>query len=183
MGIIEHQPLTESVKNGSHRSKIMTAHGFRKFFDTTCTSNGMDTLYVETIMGHNTGLKQVYFKPQVNEVLEGNNRMRGYISVINDLTISEENRLRSQVEKLSVDSEKIDRQAKELQKLREDFQNYKEEMRKQDRIDSEALDDLVARNEAKLKKRYGIDFEFEWVSPERAKELELEQACKQARTN
>jgi integrase len=126
-GIVEHQPLTESVKNGSHRSKIFTAHGFRKFFDTTCTSNGMDTLYVETIMGHNTGLKHVYFKPQVNEVLEGNDRMRGYISVINDLTISEENRLRSQVERLTIDTEKIDQQAQEIAQLKVQLQGYKDD--------------------------------------------------------
>ena len=173
-GIVEHKPLTESVKNGSHRSKIMTAHGFRKFFDTTCTSNGMDTLYVETLMGHNTGLKHVYFKPQVNEVLEGNDRMRGYISVINDLTISEENRLRSQVERLTVDTEKIDLQAKEIQRLREEFQHYKEELKKQIRMDMKGLDDFEIRNKAKLKKQYGIDFEFEWVTPERARELEQE---------
>jgi hypothetical protein len=177
-GIVEHQPLTESVKNGSHRSKIFTAHGFRKFFDTTCTSNGMDTLYVETIMGHNTGLKHVYFKPQVNDILKGNDRMRGYISVINDLTIIEENRLRSQVKRLTVDTEKIDQQARELQRLREEFEHYKEEHRKQIKIDMEELDDFEARNKSKLKKEHGIDFEFEWVDKETADYYEArEKAC------
>jgi hypothetical protein len=77
----------------------MLVHGFRKFFDTTCTSNGMDKLYVEVCMGHDIGLKGSYYKPTWQEVLEGNDRMHGYVSVINDLTIDEENRLRKQVAK------------------------------------------------------------------------------------
>lgn len=129
-------------------------------------------------MGHNTGLKHVYFKPQVNDILKGNDRMRGYISVINDLTISEENQLRSQVERLTVDTEKIDQQARELQRLREEFEHYKEEHRKQIKIDMEELDDFEARNKSKLKKEHGIDFEFEWVDKETADYYEArEKAC------
>ncbi|MFZ0555567.1 MAG: hypothetical protein WAM26_09765 [Nitrososphaeraceae archaeon] len=75
----------------------MLVHGFRKYFDTTCTSNGMDKLYVEVCMGHDIGLKGSYYKPTWQEVLEGNDRMQGYVSVINDLTLDEENRLRKQV--------------------------------------------------------------------------------------
>ena len=93
-GVVEEQHLTEKVRNGQLRSHIMTLHGFRKYLDTTATGNGMDTLYIEHIMGHDIGLKGSYYKPTVQEILEGNERMRGYISVINDLTINEEHRLR-----------------------------------------------------------------------------------------
>jgi hypothetical protein len=107
--------------------------------------------------------------------LKGNDRMRGYISVINDLTISEENRLRSQVERLTVETEKIDRQARELQRLREEFEHYKEENRKQTKIDMEGLDDFEARNKAKLKKEHGVDFEFEWVDKKTTDSYEAEE--------
>lgn len=99
-GIVQVQHLTENHKNGQIRSHIMTVHGLRKYLDTTATSNGMDTLYVEHIMGHDIGLKHSYYKPKVQEILEGNDKMHGYISIINDLTINEENRLKTQVSHL-----------------------------------------------------------------------------------
>lgn len=64
---------------------------------SSSASNGMDKLYVEVCMRHDLGLKGYYYKPTWQEVLEGNDRMHGYVSVINDLTIDEENRLRKQV--------------------------------------------------------------------------------------
>lgn len=96
-GIVEVQHMTEGTKNGQLRSNIMTVHGLRKYLDTTATGNGMDKLYVEHIMGHDIGLKGSYYKPRVQEILEGNDRMRGYISIMNDLTINEENRLRQEL--------------------------------------------------------------------------------------
>ena len=97
LGVRQVQHLTEGLHSGKIKHEIMLVHGFRKYFDTTCTSNGMDKLYVEVCMGHDLGLKGSYYKPTWQEVLEGNDRMQGYVSVINDLTIAEENRLRKQV--------------------------------------------------------------------------------------
>ena len=97
LGIRQIQHLTEGQQFGKVKHTVMLIHGLRKFFDTTCTLNGMEKLYVEILMGHDTGLTGKYFKPTWHEILEGNNRMRGYISVMNDLTINEENRLRKQV--------------------------------------------------------------------------------------
>lgn len=107
-GVVEEQHLTEKQRNGQLRSHIMTLHGFRKYLDTTATGNGMDKLYVEYIMGHDIGLKGSYYKPTWQEVLEGNDRMCGYISVINDLTINEENRLKVKVKHLENELSNID---------------------------------------------------------------------------
>ena len=53
-------------------------------------------------MGHKAlGLTGVYFKPTPNDLLEGNDKMLGYANVMKSLTISEENRLRIEVDKLS----------------------------------------------------------------------------------
>lgn len=102
-GIKEVQHLTEDKKPAKMRTSIMTCHGLRKFFDTTCTTGGMSPLYVEMLMGHKSGLKHVYFKPTWQEVLEGNDKMNGYISIINELTINNENRLKTEVSQLKQD--------------------------------------------------------------------------------
>lgn len=79
------------------RHQIKRAHGFRKFYDTECTKAGVHPLYIELLMGHNIALKGSYFKPTMTDLLEGNDRMRGYISAIDALTINDEYRLRKEV--------------------------------------------------------------------------------------
>ena len=72
----------------------MISHGLRKFFDTTTTVAGLNPLYVEMLMGHKLGLKASYFRPTPKDLLEGNDKMIGYVGVIDELTIGEENRLK-----------------------------------------------------------------------------------------
>jgi integrase len=117
LGLKKVQHLTEDVHLGKVRSQVMTCHGFRKFFDTTCTSNGMDKIYVETIMGHDIGLKGSYYKPTWKEVLEGNDKMRGYLSIINDLTINEEYRLRRQVNEMKAEASSVTALSQRLSSL------------------------------------------------------------------
>jgi integrase len=82
------------VPNEMHkRTELMQTHGFRKFFKTTCINAGMNPLYSEYVMGHRTGLTKSYFKPTDTELLEGNDKTKGYIEAINDLTIADEHRL------------------------------------------------------------------------------------------
>jgi integrase len=96
-GIRPSQKMTEGMKHTSNRTNLMEVHGFRKFFDTTCTTAGMDSLYTELLMGHDIGLKGRYTKLTSENLLEGNDKNLGYISVIDSLTINEENRLRRQI--------------------------------------------------------------------------------------
>jgi hypothetical protein len=100
------------------RRDVMQAHGFRKFFDTTCTLNGMDGLYVEKLMGHDIGIKAHYFLPTPQELLEGNEHKMGYVSVIDVLTINEENRLKRENEMLKI-------KKSEIEQLREEVQEYR----------------------------------------------------------
>jgi hypothetical protein len=95
----------------------MQAHGFRKFFDTTCTLNGMDGLYVEKLMGHDIGIKAHYFLPSPQELLEGNDHKMGYVSVIDALTINEENRLRRKVRELTIRTDKLDELQEQIEAL------------------------------------------------------------------
>ena len=81
---------------------VMQCHGFRKFFSTKITLQGLPPLTVELLMGHKAlGITGVYFKPTANDLLEGNDKMLGYANIMKFLTISEENMLRLEVRKLS----------------------------------------------------------------------------------
>jgi hypothetical protein len=109
------------------RTELMQCHGFRKFFKTTCINAGMNPLYSEYLMGHRSGLTKSYFKPSDAELLEGNDKALGYISVINDLTINEEFRLRKKVDELSLKKDEIEimeiKHRNEIKFLREDMEN------------------------------------------------------------
>jgi Phage integrase family len=80
------------ISTGSKRTEIMETHGLRKFFKTTCINAGMHPLYSEYLMGHKSGLTKSYFKPTDTELLEGNEKALGYVSVINDPTIVDQRR-------------------------------------------------------------------------------------------
>jgi hypothetical protein len=80
----------------------------------------MDGLYVEKLMGHNIGIKAHYFKPTAQELLEGNDRKMGYISMIDALTINDENRLRRENQILKVNKSEIE-QLKEKAEKYESF--------------------------------------------------------------
>jgi integrase len=108
------------------RHEIMQCHGLRKAFYSTAIVSGMNPMYVSMLAGHKIGLQGIYFKPSATDLLEGNDKMPGYASIINSLTISDENRLRLEVEKLSTitrDNEyiikgKLDETYREIQVLR-----------------------------------------------------------------
>ena len=64
-----------------------------KYSDTTCTKAGANILFVEMMLGQKLpGMVNHYFKPTESDLLEGNDRMLGYIVAIGTLTINEENR-------------------------------------------------------------------------------------------
>jgi site-specific recombinase XerD len=87
-GVRPTAKMTEDMTH-NQRTNLMQCHGFRKFFDTTCTLAGMDGLYVEKLMGHGIGVKGHYFLPTPQELLEGNDKKLGYCSIIDSLTINE----------------------------------------------------------------------------------------------
>jgi hypothetical protein len=108
----------------NYRRDIPMAHGFRKFFDTTCTYSGMNPIYIEWCMGHKLkGVKDSYFNPQPDsngiymDILEGHDKSPGYIDAIDFLTINEENRLRHQVEKLTIRKDELESLQKQVEVL------------------------------------------------------------------
>jgi integrase len=113
-GVRPSVKMTEGMKHTSNRTNLMEVHGFRKFFDTTCTSAGMDSLYTEILMGHDVGLKGRYTKLTPEELLEGNDHNLGYVSAMDHLIICNENRLKRQVETLRVEKSQIDELAQTI---------------------------------------------------------------------
>lgn len=101
------------------RYDIMMTHGFRKFFQTTCITNGMSPLYSEFLMGHYSGGLAIesYIKPTEQDLLEGNDKMMGYVGIIDALTINEENRLRREVKTLRIEKSKMEQVLERINKL------------------------------------------------------------------
>lgn len=120
-GVRPSKRMTEGQqqRNYSNRTNLMELHGFRKYFDTTCTSAGMNSLYTEMLMGHDVGLKGRYTKLTPDELLEGNDHNLGYASAMEHLIICEENRLRKQVETLRVEKSKIEELEATIQEVKE----------------------------------------------------------------
>jgi hypothetical protein len=85
----------------------MMNHGFRKFFETNAFKAGMDNMYLRRLMGQKSGLEDAYLKLSEEELLEGDSKHVGYISIIDQLTINEENKLRRKVETLTERQDEI----------------------------------------------------------------------------
>jgi integrase len=54
------------LQTGEREFKM--AHGFRKFFKTRLENAGMKSIFIETLMGHETGLDAAYYRPTVDEL-------------------------------------------------------------------------------------------------------------------
>jgi integrase len=104
--LLDKSGIRPRSETNRQRTSVMQCHGFRKYFETTSRLAGMDLLLINRCMGHSSGLEDSYLKLSDEQVLEGNDKMAGYISAIDDLTINEENRLKKKVQTLTL---RIDR--------------------------------------------------------------------------
>jgi hypothetical protein len=108
-GIRVRETLTEGKR--VVRKSVMLCHGFRKFTDTQMIESRMDGLKKEMMLGHDIGLEKSYYRPKDEDVLAE------YDKAINNLTINEENRLKSKVEKLEVEKLQFERLAAQIAAL------------------------------------------------------------------
>jgi len=106
--LLDKSCIRPKTQNKLNRTEIMQCHGFRKYFETTSKLAGMDSLLIDRCMGHKTGLKDSYTKLNDDQILEGNDRMIGYIGAIDSLTINDENRLRIKVDELTQKKNEIE---------------------------------------------------------------------------
>ena len=120
-------PIVDNKNRLTARRETALTHGFRKYFDTTCTNAGMNKLYIEFCMGHTLpGVKGSYFKPQPDsngiyrDLLEGHEKSSGYLDSIDWLTIDDSKRLKRENEMLKVNKSEIE-QLKEKAKEYDSF--------------------------------------------------------------
>jgi integrase len=103
------------------RRHEFTVHGFRKWFKTRCENAGVKPIITELLMGHSVGISDSYYRPTVKDLLEE------YLKAVDALTISNENRLKMQVEVLAASTKeteemvntKLAEKDRELQLLRQ----------------------------------------------------------------
>ncbi len=103
------------------RRHEFTVHGFRKWFKTHCENAGVKPIVTELLMGHSVGISDSYYRPTEKDLLEE------YLKAVDALTISNENRLKMQVEVLAATTKeteemintKLTEKDRELQLLRQ----------------------------------------------------------------
>lgn len=89
-------------EKGKIRKNVRLTAGFRKFFDTQLIYAAVEPRTKEMFMGHSIGLDDHYFKPGENYILHE------YLKAVDNLTISEENKLKLRVKELTAATEKSD---------------------------------------------------------------------------
>ena len=91
---IQSQKIREKIDPNKRHYEFKRIHGFRKFFKTRCENEGMKSINIEILMGHNIGVSGSYYKPTEKEVLVD------YLRIMPQLIINDEFRLSQQVQEL-----------------------------------------------------------------------------------
>ena len=137
--LIERALKSQGIRNklppGKRRYEFQTDHGFRKFFKTHAEQK-MKPINVEVLMNHSTGISDSYYRPNENELL------KDYLNAVPELTLSKENRVLNDSEKLRTHGSEIDHLKEEIRKIK--LRNEIAEAIKQGMIDwSEKNQDKV----------------------------------------
>ena len=105
-------------ERGRKRYEVMRCHNFRKIFNGACIKNNVNHYVKEMLLGHKKELEldRNYYRPLESQLLDE------YIKVINDLTISEEHKLREENQKLK------DRLETDFSDIKEQLEEIKERM-------------------------------------------------------
>lgn len=120
-GIRSTLPRTES--NPYPRSDIMMCHGLRKSFEVNAFKAGMPNIYIRRLLGQKSGLEDSYLKISDEELLEGDSKHVGYIGIIDQITISDEHRLKREVQTLRLDKSKMEEVLERINKLEDKILN------------------------------------------------------------
>ncbi len=128
-----HQNIRSGLKKGQRQYEFKSAHGFRKFFKSTC-ENIMGPANIEMLMGHDIGLSKSYYKPTEKELLND------YLKAADSLTINEEKKLKMKIKELTKKNHeghdiiltKLAEKDEMIRKIQEqhqlEFRSFREEM-------------------------------------------------------
>ncbi len=108
-GVRTRVRMSEGMVRSQVRHEIKAIHGLRKFWDTQMTLSGVSPLWIELLEGHKIkGMKHHYLRPTEDELLEGNDRVKGYVHAIDLLTLDPASRLQITVKQLRARNELIE---------------------------------------------------------------------------
>jgi integrase len=107
-------------KNNSYqRHKKASFHAFRKYFTTCLVNCDINLLINRMLMGHKSGLEDSYYRPTEKQLLAE------YSKAIKELTINEENRLRTELAVMKEKQDKIDALVSRIQILEKQYGEIK----------------------------------------------------------
>jgi integrase len=110
------------LRNGKKRRHEFSVHGFRKYFKTKAEQSGMQPINIEILMGHSVGISDSYYRPTESQLaLDYTNK------AVHELTVSGENLLQKQVDKLKQETKdneyiitgKLQKKENEIEQLRQ----------------------------------------------------------------
>jgi len=133
---------------GKTRHEVKQVHGFRKYFVTTCKNAGMNHECREFMTGHDTRLDENYYDDENPESVKM--MMLEYLKVVDQLSISEEKKLKEQVAKLKIENADLDVMKRGYLDMRLQLE------RKDDRV-SQLEDMLGATNDTLLELKEEIE--------------------------
>ncbi len=94
------QGIRRKLESNKKRHEFQTDHGFRKWFKTRCELSKMNSLNIEILMNHSTGISDSYMRPTEAQLLED------YLDAADSLTINGEHLLHKEVEVLKQETKK-----------------------------------------------------------------------------
>jgi hypothetical protein len=92
---------------------VQRNHGFRKFANTQIVLAEVNGAAKEMLLGHSIGLDDKYYRPTPQQLFDE------YAKAIDLLTINDENRLRKQVDELTIKTTDIATLKTQLDELRD----------------------------------------------------------------
>ena len=121
--------LRPPLPTGQRRHEVQLDHGFRKYFNTMLRRAKVDYLDKEDMMGHKVGLEKHYERYQEDDF----ERFPEYQKAIPFLTISDEERIRAENQKLLDEKSLLDNKInqdnqlllKEIQMIKDDLAKVK----------------------------------------------------------
>jgi len=114
--------LRPPLKEGQKRHEIPLDHGFRKYFNTMMRRAKVNYLDKEDMMGHSVGLERHYERYQEDDF----ERFPEYQKAIPFLTVSDDERIRLENEKLKEEKSEKELLEEKLDKIQEDLDKVKQ---------------------------------------------------------
>lgn len=108
-------------KTGVLTTEVQMTTGFRKFFITESVNSGVNPIHGLMLEGHSTGIRDHYARPTEQKMYEEFQKMH------DNVTISEENRLKKKIEILQVEKSKLEILSKDVELLKQRYKKLKSE--------------------------------------------------------